>query len=569
MSAPSHVDHTAEDVPDIPRGRTRLRVAMSWTITALAFLLIWFSLAVPNHVSHFSLVLFLRIPIEALVLFAVCLLLPVRARRIVAAIAGVAFAVLTIAKLLDVGFYQVLDRPFNLVTDSSYFGPALGVLRDSIGSAGALAAEIGLVIVIVAVFALFPLSILRLTRLSAQHRRGSARVVTTLGVLWTLCALFGAQIDAGVPLASGSTAAIAYDQIDRVRAGLKDQRTFESSVSATDQFAITPGADLLTGLRGKDVIVVFVESYGQTAVQGTTFSPQIDSVLKAGTTELKAAGFSSSSAFLTSPTFGGISWLAHSTLQSGLWIENQQRYNQLVASNRLTLSDAFKRAGWRTVSDIPSDGATWPVGQSFYHYDQFFWAGNVGYAGPKFSYASVPDQYTLAAFQRTELSAPHHTPVMAEIDLVSSHTPWTPLPHIVGWNQLGNGSIFDGMPGQGKTPAQVWPNASRVKAVYGQSIQYSMNSIFSFVQNAHDNNLVLVVLGDHQPATIVSGTNPNHDVPITIIAHDPAVMARTTSWGWQEGMLPSPTAPVWPMDAFRNRFLTAFGPHPTTKASTS
>jgi hypothetical protein len=48
---------------------------------------------------------------------------------------------------------------------------------------------------------------------------------------------------------------------------------------------------------------------------------------------------------LTSPTFGGISWLAHSTLQSGLWIDNQQRYNQLVASNRFTLSDAFKQAG--------------------------------------------------------------------------------------------------------------------------------------------------------------------------------------------------------------------------------
>ena len=29
--------------------------------------------------------------------------------------------------------------------------------------------------------------------------------------------------------------------------------------------------------------------------------------------------------------------------------------------------------------------------------------------------------------------------------------------------------------------------------------------------------------------------------------------------GWQAGMLPSPQAPVWPMSAFRDRFLTAFG----------
>jgi len=29
-------------------------------------------------------------------------------------------------------------------------------------------------------------------------------------------------------------------------------------------------------------------------------------------------------------------------------------------------------------------------------------------------------------------------------------------------------------------------------------------------------------------------------------------------------MLPRPDAPVWPMDAFRDRFLTAYGSQPTT-----
>ena len=145
----------------------------------------------------------------------------------------------------------------------------------------------------------------------------------------------------------------------------------------------TPSADLLTGLRGKDVIVAFVESYGRVAVQGSAFSPQVDAVLNAGTKPLRAAGFSSRSAFLTSPTFGGISWLAHSTLQSGLWIDNQQRYDQLVASDRFTLSDAFKRAGWRTVGDVPSNEGDWPEGTSFYHYDKLYDDHNVGYVGPE------------------------------------------------------------------------------------------------------------------------------------------------------------------------------------------
>ena len=59
------------------------------------------------------------------------------------------------------------------------------------------------------------------------------------------------------------------------------------------------------------------------------------------------------------------------------------------------------------------------------------------------------------------------------------------------------------------------------------------------MQNYHDDNLVLVVLGDHQPATIVSAaTAPSHDVPISIIAHDPAVLHRISGWGWQDGLRP-------------------------------
>ena len=51
-------------------------------------------------------------------------------------------------------------------------------------------------------------------------------------------------------------------------------------------------------------------------------------------------------------------------------------------------------------------------------------------------------------------------------------------------------------------------------------------------------NLVMVVLGDHQPATIVSGLDASHDVPISIIAHDPAVLHRVHGWGWADGMRP-------------------------------
>jgi hypothetical protein len=315
---------------------------------------------------------------------------------------------------------------------------------------------------------------------------------------------------------------------------------------------------LLTGLRGKDVIVAFVESYGRVAVQDSPFSPGVDAVLDEGTRRLEDAGFASRSAFLTSPTFGGISWLAHSTLQSGLWIDSQLRYDTLLRTNRTTLSGAFKRAGWRTVSDVPSDDKDWSEGSAFYGFDALYDARNVGYRGPNFSYASMPDQYVLAAFQRRELANTNHPPVMAEIDLVSSHTPWTPLPRLVDWSSVGDGSVFDAMPGQGESRDVLWRDANDVRAAYGKSVEYSLGALFSFVETYGRDNLVLIILGDHQPATIVSGADASHDVPITIITRDPAVMDRITSWQWQDGTRPMPDAPVWRMDAFRDRFLTAF-----------
>jgi hypothetical protein len=68
-----------------------------------------------------------------------------------------------------------------------------------------------------------------------------------------------------------------------------------------------------------------------------------------------------------------------------------------------------------------------------------------------------------------------------------------------------------------------------------------------------------VVLGDHQPHTVVSGVNASHEVPISLVAHDPRVLDRISGWGWTPGMLPAPHGPVTRMDRFRNRFLAAFG----------
>jgi hypothetical protein len=93
---------------------------------------------------------------------------------------------------------------------------------------------------------------------------------------------------------------------------------------------------------------------------------------------------------------------------------------------------------------------------------------------------------------------------------------------------------------------------------FGQSIQYSMQALTSWVTELNDPNLVLVLLGDEQPGSNISGAGANHNVPISIVARGPSVFRQIASWRWQDGLLPSRSAPLEPMSAFRNQFLGAF-----------
>jgi phosphatidylglycerophosphate synthase len=476
-----------------PRTRRALRMA----ITVLSVVLVWGVLVAPDRPFQLIPAAFVRIPMEALVLVAVAVVLPAWPRRIVAGVAGILFALLTFIKILDIGFYAEIGRPFNPVLDWDDISPAVGVVRDSIGATltniALGAVWLGLILLVGAITA----SVIHITTVAARHRRATFRALGALTVVWALCAGLSLNLVRGFPVASTSAAGLVVQQVRDDRTALRDQHRFEQALHGPDPEASVPHSDLLTGLRGKDVIIAFVESYGKIAVQGTSFSVGIDAVLRRSTASLARAGWSTQSAWLTAPGFGGISQLAHSTLQSGLWVNTIQRYAELVASSRFTLSDAFNKVGWRTVSDSPSDDYYWPPGTSFYHFDKVYDRRNVGYHGPTFSYASMPDEYTLARFQQLELT-PGHKPVMAEIDLVSSHEPWAPLPVMVPWNKVGNGSIFDPMPARGENPLSIVGSASKERQAFGKSMQYSLQVLTSWVTELNDPNLVLILLGDEQ-----------------------------------------------------------------------
>jgi len=529
------------------------------SLTVLAALLVLLALTIPNRLQELEPAAFVRLPLEALVYLAVVLALPPSLGRVRAALAfaaGVVLGLTAVFKLLDMGFLEALNRPFDAVIDWRYAGSLVELVRDSFGNGLGTALLVVAALAVVALLVLLPLSVLRVTRVAARHRGPASKAVAALASLWLVLAVLEVRGDAGT-FASRDTAGYVYGQFSRIPSQLRDQRQF-AEAAEEDPLRRVAAQELLTGLRGKDVLFVFVESFGRVAVEGSSFSAGVNAVLASGTEQLKEAGFSSRSAFLTSPTFGALSWLAHATLQSGLWVDSQQRYDVLVTSSRLTLSRLFGRAGWRTVADAPANTWDWPQGE-FYHYDHIYDSRNVGYEGPRFGYPTMPDQYTLDAFYRLELAQEQRRPVMAEIDLISSHAPWSRTPRMIDQSAVGDGSVYNGMPEQLPSETDIWPSPQRVQAAYGESIEYSLNALFSFVATYGDDDLVVVLLGDHQPATIVSGQDAGRDVPIAIVSRDPAVLDTISGWGWNEGLRPKPEAPVWRMDAFRDRFLAAYG----------
>ncbi|MGW5581704.1 sulfatase-like hydrolase/transferase [Micromonospora chokoriensis] len=531
------------------------RSVVARLVTLLAVLLVVLVLTLPYDFGRLSPGAFVRIPLEALLTLALLLALPPRWSRWVATLAGVALGLLGLLKLFDLGFTAALSRAFDPVLDWALLDEGFAFVSESYGRPVAIGVAVTLAVVAVGLPILVTLSMRRLRRLVIWHRAGTRRVVAALVVVWVVCAAFNVRLVEGVTVADTSATTLTNGHGFQVRLRLDDRERF-AALLQDDRFAETPGDQLLTALRGKNVVISFVESYGRDAVEDPEFASQVGAVLDGGTSRLSAAGFASQSGFLTSPTFGGGSWLAHDTLLSGLWVDNDQRHRTLLASDRLTLNKAFQRASWQTVGVMPAVSKPWPE-SSFFGYDRFYDARKLAYRGPKFSFGTMPDQYTLASWRRLELGNSGGEPTMTELALVSSHAPWTPVPDLVDWAALGNGAIFKGTAKESDDKRR---NTEQIRADYRHSIEYTLSALISYVQTYGDDDLVFIFLGDHQPAAVVTGDNASRDVPISIITRDRAVLDRISGWGWQDGLKPGPKAPVWRMDTFRDRFLTAFGP---------
>jgi hypothetical protein len=512
----------------------------------------------PATVGGFTPWAFLRLPLELLFAGALLLLLPDGWRRLATRLLGTGIGLLLVLKLLDLGWSAALARPFDPVLDWRFLADAFRFVEGAAGRPVAVVVAAGAGIAAVAALSVPVRAVRRIADTAERHRRGAWRTLAVLALAWTAAVLLGVQIVPGLPLADDGTSTYLRERVTLVADRLADRQAFARE-TAHDPYRDVRPEQLLTALRGKDVVVAVVESYGRSAVEDPRLT--VAPALADGERGLSAAGYGARTGWLTSSTAGGGSWLAHATLHSGLWVDNQQRFDTALVTERRTLGDAFRAAGWRTVGVMPNTTAPWPQGEAFYGFDRLYTQADLGYRGPNFSWSAMPDQYALAAFQRAERAPTGRPPVFAELALTSSHAPWTTLPQSVPWESVGDGAVFTGQSTSANTDTSVIfsLDPGRVRDGYRDSVDYSLRTLVSWVQTYGDDDLVLVVLGDHQPTPLVTGEGVSRDVPISIISRDRAVLDRVTPWGWTSGLTPAPDAPVWPMDAFRDRFLAAFG----------
>lgn len=518
--------------------------------------------------------------LEAVVVVGAFMLLPDRRwTRGLAGTVGGLLVVVALLELADTTSRMSLARPLNLYLDVRLASAVANLLRGTLGAGVGVLVMVGAALVAVALALLLARLLVRLPDDGASRwwrRVGWALVIVGLvavPVRW----LHPAGVVMGLP----GVRVLREQSVQLVRM-LREQERFEAEMAAVPaRYDDTAG--LLAGLGGRDVVMAFIESYGMSALNDPRYASTVRPRLQSMAEGLERADLHVATGALVAPSQGGMSWLGHGSVLSGLWLENQLRYDLLLAGDRRTLVDDFEAAGYRTVALMPAITLAWPEGERF-GYDRIYARKDIDYAGPPLNWVTMPDQFTWSFLEHTirRSSAddgprgtpddgPRGTPgddgrgtpgddrpLFAELGLISSHAPWTPILPVLDWDVIGDGSVFERWRDAGERPEDLWRDTDRVREHYALAVGYAIDVLASYAARYVEDGTILIALGDHQPAPLVTGDELERTVPVHVIARDPELLEPFLAWGFADGVVPDPSVEAPRMDAFRDWFVTAF-----------
>ncbi|MEL6548953.1 MAG: sulfatase [Pseudomonadota bacterium] len=528
---------------------------------AASALLFYLVLAAPNHPEALAWDILLVFPLELPVILGALAVMGVTGRGaiLIRGVIVISLTLLTLTKFADFAMFSAYNRGFNPLVDLHLIPAAWNLGSGAIGTARALGAVIGALSLLSALALALWWAAMRWSKIELPQAPRRLTAIALVPALLLAVAEIGDamrkwQLPFDVPGAA-FTARVAVERAEMLGQTARRLSDFKEAAS-TDPFAdATP---LLDEIGTRDVLFLYVESYGASSLTNPRYAPLHLDTLDAIAAELAARGLSMRSGWLEAPMIGGQSWLTHTTLATGLWSPDQRTYGAALVSGRKSLFHLASENAFETVAVMPAITMDWPEA-GFMGFDRVLAAADLGYEGRPFNWVTMPDQFTLAALDRLVLpGAPgvDRPPVFAQVALISSHAPWTPVPRLVAWEDVGDGRVFNAMAAEGDAPDVVWRDRNRVRAQFGKAVDYSLRTAGSYMARLAEAEPLIVLLGDHQPAAFVS-EDDSFNVPVHVIgpAH---LVERFASWGWVDGMRPSPATQAIRMDDFRNRFLRAF-----------
>ncbi|MFZ5893833.1 MAG: sulfatase-like hydrolase/transferase [Myxococcota bacterium] len=313
----------------------------------------------------------------------------------------------------------------------------------------------------------------------------------------------------------------------------------------------------LARLESLPVFVFLVESYGVTVFDPELTSPPMQAALDDFDAALKASGYSVATGLLDSPVYGGSSWLAQATLATAVQTRDEAQLALVKAEEPPTIADFFKRAGYRTVLVQPGTTRPWPE-RDYLRFEARYAAFDLGYRGPKFSWAPMPDQYVLDVIHRKEVETATR-PLFITYALVSSHAPWSEQPRVVeDWNHLSDGDIFNRMPKVHFDTRLVGSNA--VREAYLSSIRYDLSVLARYLGERLKNDALVFVLGDHQPIPKATAHSKRRSVPVHVISRRRQLLEPWYARGYRPSLRPNLAEPVAPLASFLPTLLEAMSP---------
>ncbi|MEI9938904.1 MAG: sulfatase-like hydrolase/transferase [Pseudomonadota bacterium] len=392
---------------------------------------------------------------------------------------------------------------------------------------------------------------------SGMSSPARVRLVTWLVGALALLAIY-AQPEAVLAPSMLRRAGIELDFARR----LAGYRSAQLARIAAVQRVVRAGPSDLARLHGRDVYLFVIESYGQTVLEQPELFVRVEPEYRRFERELLQSGFQIASGLLDSPTYGGRSWLAQATLLTGVPAHDQVEFELLREAQPETLAQVFRAAGYRTVLAQPGTVRE-SSGPDLLHFEQNYFARNLGYRGPRFGWATMPDQYVLDAVRRRESSEPRRPPRPSFFcyALVSSHVPWSDLPPIVqDWPWIGDGSAYLQLPA--RRYRTHWLSLAGARTAYADAIVYDLEVLRRFISEYVRDDSLLIILGDHQPHSDVSERSPSSAVPVHVLSRNAAFVDPFRARGYTSGMLADQTRPHLGLQSLMLDLLADFSSGP-------